>query len=116
MSIPVEASRFAGAAFDSCSNVLFLTSLAGDVAIWAVPLGGSGTTTKLCAGSPGGPVFYDPSTRSLFRALPSGGLEAYRVDARGPAPTLTPRALPELPTGFFFGAMALRDAKAPACR
>jgi hypothetical protein len=116
VSIPVEAPRFAGAAFDSCSNVLFLTSLADDVAIWAVPLGAAGTTTKLCAGSAGGPIVYDAPSRSLFRAVPSGALEAYRVDANGAAPKLTPRPLPELPGGFRFGALATRNPKKPACR
>jgi hypothetical protein len=95
---------------------LFLTSLADDVAIWAVPLGASGTTTKLCAATPGGPLLYENSSRSLFRAVPSGGLEAYRIDSTGPAPKLTPRTLPELPSGFHFGAVATRSPKAPACR
>lgn len=116
VSIPVEAARFAGAAFDSCSDVLFLTSLADDVAIWAVPLGASGTTTKLCAAAPGGPLFYEGSSRSLLRAVPSGGVEVYRVDTSGAAPNLKSRALPELPAGFHFGALATRSPKAPACR
>jgi hypothetical protein len=115
VSIPVEAARFAGAAFDSCSGVLFLTSLTDDVAIWAVPLGSSGTTEKLCAGAGGGPIVYESSSRSLFRALSSGGLEAYRVDASGSAPKLTERALAELPPGFHFGALATRAPREPAC-
>jgi hypothetical protein len=116
VSIPVETSRFSGAAFDSCSNVLFLTSLEDDVAIWAAPMGPSGTVEKLCLGSPGGPLVYDSSTRTLFRAVSSGGLESYRVDTSGPAPRLTARALPDLPAGFRFGALATRTPKQPECR
>lgn len=115
VSFPVEASRFGGAAHDACSDVLFLTSLTDDVAIWAIPFASSGTTTKLCAAAPGGPLFYDGSSRSLFRAVATGGLEVYRIDSTGPAPKLTPRTLPELPGGFRFGAVAVRSPRAPAC-
>jgi hypothetical protein len=116
VSIPVESARFAGAAFDSCSGVLFLTSLADDVAIWAVSMGASGTTTKVCAADPGGALVYEGSSRSLFRAVPSGGLEVYRVDATGLSPSLTSRALRDLPSGFHFGAVAARSPRQPTCR
>lgn len=110
VSIPTEAVRFSGAALDRCDDVVFFSALAGDTAIWAVPFGAAQSVTKLCRSTGGGPLAYDPYSRTLFRALPAGGIEAFRVSNAGRASTLTERTLAELPAGMILGAIAVRGA------
>jgi hypothetical protein len=115
VSVPSEAARFTGAAFDACDDVAFFTSDSGDVAIWAVPFASTGIPTKVCASAPGGPLVFEPSSRTLFRAVASGGIEAYRVDASASKPKLTQRSLTELPVGAAFGVLAVVSPTSPSC-
>lgn len=113
--IPMEAPRISGVTFDSCARVVFLTTLDEDIALWAIPLAAGGNAEKLCVANPGGPLFYDSSSHSLFRASTTGEIEAYRVEMAGSSPTLTVRTLDELPPGLRAGAMAVRSSDNPSC-
>lgn len=117
ISIPMAAPQFpnGGPAFDTCDNILFLTTLISDFAIWAVPIGGgSGSVTKLCTGQGGTRMLFDPYTRTLWQGVGTDFV-VYTVDATTTPPTLKNKVLSDVPAGFQFGAAAFRSPIKPNC-
>jgi hypothetical protein len=109
-SFDIANFRVSGAAFDSCHQIAFATSLLGDTAIWSIPMVTGGTPSKLCTAG-GGALLFEPYTHALLR-IPTAGdrIEAYEIlDTTRTAPTLSIRTM-RLPAGFGTGGvMAVRQ-------
>jgi hypothetical protein len=110
VAVPTNSERFQGAAYDTCFDSAFLTTLLADKAIWSVPLAG-GPVDKQCQSAGGAGLILEPYTRTLIRQVQGGAApEFYSISGTPSAPRITSKALPQLPRDFVPTIVAVREA------
>jgi hypothetical protein len=111
VSFKIVSQQLSGGAYDPCFDVMFVTTQLYDRAIWGIPLGG-GAPIKLCSGTGGASMLFEPRTRTLIRPPTGGGApEFFALGGTAVAPTLKSVSLGNLPPKFTPVAMAVRQYK-----